>query len=437
MMKSHKGSNTLEKYVIKGGARLSGEVSIFGAKNAAVAILPATVLVGGRCIIENVPNISDVAVLITTLRGIGAKVEYVDSGVLMIDTTNISSCTVPYDLARSLRASYYFIGALVGRMGEASVSMPGGCHLGVRPIDQHIKGFEALLGNVSINSGMINVAAPDGLHGAHIRFDVVSVGATINVMMAAIKAKGITVLENVAKEPHIVDIANFLNACGADIRGAGTDVIKIHGVDVLHGVNYSIIPDQIEAGTYMVMAAATQGDITIKNVIPKHLESIRDKLLDAGAQVEEFDDSVRVIGKPVIEKINLKTLPHPGFPTDMQPQMGAMLTLASGTSVITEGVWDGRFRYLDELKRMGANVTVDGKIAIIEGVESLTGAPVKATDLRAGVALIIAGLMADGITEIEDIEHVERGYAAIVEKIRNLGGDIEKQAIAGAAKPAL
>jgi UDP-N-acetylglucosamine 1-carboxyvinyltransferase len=419
----------LDKYVINGGARLRGSVTIDGAKNAVVAILPATVLVGGRCVIENVPNISDVTVLTTTLRELGAKVDFIDSGVLEIDTTNISSCTVPYELARSLRASYYFIGALMGRTGQASVSMPGGCHFGVRPIDQHIKGFEALGGDVSISSGMINVQVPGGPRGAHIRFDVVSVGATVNVMLAAVKAQGVTVMENVAKEPHIVDLANFLNACGADIRGAGTDVIKIHGVDMLRGVDYSIIPDQIEAGTYMVLAAATCGDILVKNVIPKHLESITDKLREVGAKVEEYDDSVRVIGSPVIEKINLKTMPHPGFPTDMQPQMGAMLCRAAGTSVVTEGVWDGRFRYMDELKRMGANVTVDGKIAIIEGVSTLTGAPVKATDLRAGMALVIAGLMAEGVTEIEDVEHVERGYSCLVQKIRALGGDIEKQTI--------
>ena len=424
----------MDKYVIKGGARLCGDVAISGAKNAVVAILPATVLVGGRCIIENVPAISDVAVLITTLRGLGAKVDYIDSSVLEIDTTNLTDYTVPYELARSLRASYYFIGSLMGRENRASVSMPGGCHFGVRPIDQHIKGFEALAGDVSISSGMINVACPGGLRGAHIRFDVVSVGATINVMMAAVKAKGITVLENVAKEPHIVDLANFLNACGADIRGAGTDVIKIHGVDVLHGVTYSVIPDQIEAGTYMVLAAATQGDILIKNVIPKHLESISDKLIDAGATVEEYDDSIRVVGAPVIEKINLKTMPHPGFPTDMQPQMSAFLSRSNGTSVVTEGVWDGRFRYVDELQRLGANVTVDGKIAIIEGVETLTGAPVKATDLRAGMALIIAGLMAEGITEIEDIEHVERGYSNIIDKLQSLGADIEKQSVVDPAR---
>lgn len=315
--------------------------------------------------------------------------------------------------------------------------MPGGCDFGVRPIDQHIKGFEALGANVTIDGGMINAKA-DLLLGSHIYFDVVSVGATINVMLAAVKAKGLTILENVAKEPHIVDLANFLNSMGADIRGAGTDVIKIHGVDILHGTTYSIIPDQIEAGTYMVAAAATYGDVLIKNVIPKHLESITDKLVKSGAEVIEYDDSIQVRREAPIEKVNIKTMPHPGFPTDMQPQMTAMLTMAQGTSIVTEGVWDNRMRYTDELKRMGAKIQVDGKVAVVEGVPSLSGAPVKATDLRAGAALLIAGLMAQGTTYIEDIHYIERGYENIVDKLVALGADIEKiDVVEGAMAKAL
>ncbi len=415
----------MEKFVVKGETKLCGEVSISGAKNAAVAIIPATVLCKGCCVIENVPNISDVRILIKILQNMGADVLQLDKNSYQIDTSNIDNTVVSYELARSMRASYYFIGSLLGRCMQASVSMPGGCHLGVRPIDQHIKGFEALGAQVSIDGGMINATA-DKLVGAHIHFDVVSVGATVNVMLAAVRTKGITIMENVAKEPHIVDLANFLNSMGADIRGAGTDAIKIHGVDVLHGTTYTIIPDQIEAGSYMVMAAATGGDILVKNVIPKHLESITDKLIASGSSVEEFDDAIRVKGPRTIEKLNVKTMPHPGFPTDMQPQMTAMLTMANGTSIVTEGIWDGRFRYVDELKRMGANIQVDGKMAVIEGGTQLTGAPVRATDLRAGMALIIAGFMAKGVTEIEDIEHIERGYEDVVEKIIGLGGQIEK-----------
>ena len=424
----------MEKYLIRGGAPLSGEITISGAKNAAVAILPATVLARGCCVIENVPCISDVTVLLGILRNLGAKTRYLSANTVEIDTAELDSTVVPYEMARAMRASYYFLGSLLGRCSEASVSMPGGCDFGVRPIDQHIKGFKALGAEVSIDGGMIN-ASVERMVGCHIHFDVVSVGATVNVMMAAVRTKGITILENAAKEPHIVDLANFLNSMGADIRGAGTDVIKIHGVDVLHPSTYSIIPDQIEAGTYMVLAAATRSDLLIKNVIPKHLESIADKLLAAGAQLEEFDDSIRVVGKEKIERVNVKTLPHPGFPTDMQSQISAMLTMAEGTSIVTESVWDGRFKYVDELKRMGANIQVDGKMAVIEGVPSLKGAPVKATDLRAGAALVIAGLMAEGVTEIEGIEYIERGYERIVEKLLGIGADIQRITIPEPAVP--
>ena len=415
----------MEKFIVEGGTRLTGEVTISGAKNAAVAIIPATVLAQGKCVIENIPNISDSAVLFKILRSMGAEVRMLDRTTVEIDTSYIGEPVVPYELARFLRASYYMLGALLGRCNRASVSMPGGCNFGVRPIDQHMKGFEALGSTISIDSGMINAKA-DMLLGAHIYFDMVSVGATINVMLASVKAKGITILENCAKEPHIVDLANFLNSMGADIRGAGTDVIKIHGVDILHGTTYSIIPDQIEAGTYMVAAAATGGDVLIKNVIPKHMEAITGKLEKAGATVIEYDDSIRVMRDGPLGKVNVKTLPHPGFPTDMQPQMTALLAIANGTSIVTEGVWDNRFRYVDELRRMGAQIQVDGKVAVIEGVPQLTGAPVRAVDLRAGAAVLIAAMTARGTTEIEDIEHIERGYEDIVEKLTALGANVRK-----------
>ncbi|MEG2174112.1 MAG: UDP-N-acetylglucosamine 1-carboxyvinyltransferase [Oscillospiraceae bacterium] len=424
----------MEKFIIRGGTSMSGEVTISGAKNAAVAILPATILAKGCCVIENVPDISDVDVLLGILDTLGAKTRHLDRNTLEIDTSGVNSTVVPYEQARAMRASYYFLGALLGRGNEANVSMPGGCDFGVRPIDQHIKGFEALGAQIAIVGGMINASAAS-LTGCHIHFDVVSVGATVNVMMAAVRARGITILENVAKEPHIVDLANFLNSMGADIRGAGTDVIKIHGVDVLRPSTYSIIPDQIEAGTYMVLAAATGSDILIKNVIPKHLESIVDKLVAAGTTIEDFDDSIRVIGRSPIERVNVKTLPHPGFPTDMQPQITAMLCCAQGTSIITESVWDGRFKYVDELKRMGASILVDGKMAVVEGVARLTGAPVKATDLRAGAALVIAALMAEGVTEIEDVGHIERGYVGFVEKLQSVGADISRVTLPEAAVP--
>lgn len=415
----------MEKYVIRGGKPLQGEVTISGAKNAAVAIIPATILAGGRCVIENLPNISDVTILFKILQELGAEVKMLNRSSVSIDTSGVRDPIVPYELTCQMRASYYFLGALLGRFGLASVSMPGGCDLGARPIDQHIKGFESLGVEVSIDHGMVN-AKGDSMLGAHIYFDVVSVGATINLMLAAVKAKGLTILENVAKEPHIVDLANFLNSMGADVRGAGTDVIKIHGVDLLHGVTYSIIPDQIEAGTYMVAAAATKGDVVVRNVIPKHLESITQKLVRAGAIVDEYDDFVRVQRTGTVEKVNIKTLPHPGFPTDMQPQMAVLLSLAQGTSIVTEGVWDNRFRYADQLSRMGANIQVDGKVAVIEGVPQLKPAPVKACDLRAGAALMIAAMVADGTSEIEDIYHIERGYENVCEKLVALGADVKK-----------
>ena len=416
----------MEKYIVTGGSRLHGKVTISGAKNAAVAILPATVLARDVCVLENIPNISDVTALLNILRALGARVRLLDKTTVEIDTTHLTEPVVPHELAKPLRASYYFLGALLGRCGRADVSLPGGCNFGgVRPIDQHIKGFRALGAEVSVNYGMVHMTS-EALVGEHIYFDVVSVGATMNVMLAAVKARGVTILENAAKEPHIVDLANFLNSMGADIRGAGTDVIKIHGVDVLHGTEYSIIPDQIEAGTYMVAAAATGGGVLVENVIPKALESIIDKLRRAGATVEEFDDAVRVSRTGRLQHVNVKTMPHPGFPTDMQPQMTTMLCCAEGTSIVSEGVWDNRFKYVDELRKMGANIQVDGKVAVVEGVERLTGAPVKALDLRAGAAMLIAGLMADGITEVEEIHHIERGYSSLVDKLRSLGADIRK-----------
>lgn len=420
------GISELEKFVVKGNTRLFGDVTISGAKNAAVAIIPATILAKGRCVIENVPNISDVSYLLKTLAEMGASVHYHNKNTVEIDTTYISDPVVPYELASQLRGSYYNLGALIGRCREASVSMPGGCNFGVRPIDQHIKGFESLGVTIDIRHGMINASVGNELMGSHIYFDVITVGATINVMLAAVRAKGLTVLENAAKEPHVVDVANFLNAMGADVRGAGTDVIKIHGVDIMHGANYSIIPDQIEAGTFMIAAAATGGDVMVKNVIPKHMESLTNKLIKAGAAVEEFDDAIRVSRTGPLLAANIKTMVHPGFPTDLQPQMAAMLAAAEGTSVVTESVTDNRFRYVEELTRMTANIQVDGKVAVIQGVPRLTGAPVKATDLRAGVALIIAALVAEGSTEIEDIHYIDRGYEEIVEKFRNLGACIKR-----------
>lgn len=415
----------MEKFVIHGGKPLMGEIEISGAKNAAVAILPATILAGGICVIENLPNISDVSASVDILSAMGARVRVINKHTLEIDTSRITSTTVPNELSRQMRASYYFLGALLGRFGKATVAMPGGCDLGPRPIDQHLKAFAALGAKDSVEYGMIGVEA-QRLCGEDVFFDTVSVGATINAMLAAVMAEGLTVLENVAKEPHIVDVANFLNMMGADVRGAGTDVIKIRGVERMHGCTYSIIPDQIEAGSYMVAATITGGNVLIKNVIPKHLEPITTKLEKAGATVEEFDDSVRIYRTGDLEPLNIKTMPHPGFPTDMQPLMTVLLSLAKGTSIITEGIWENRFRYVDELTRMGANIQVDGRVAVIEGVQELLPAPMRASDLRAGAALVVAALAADGISEVDEISHIERGYEDIVEKLRALGADIRR-----------
>ncbi len=415
----------MDKFVIRGGRRLRGEVAVSGAKNAAIAIIPAAILSDGVCRIENVPDITDVASITRILYDLGAGVRNIDSSTLEIDPRPIRTHVATEDLARHMRGSYYLLGALLGRFHHAVVTMPGGCDLGVRPIDQHLKGFAALGAKHRLENGMVDVRA-ERLTGNSVYLDVVSVGATANIILAAVKAEGVTVIENAAKEPHIVDLANFLNSMGADIRGAGTDVIKIYGVRHLSGTTYSIIPDPIEAGTYMAAAAATCGDVLVKNVIPKHLESISAKLEEMGVTVEEFDDSVRVTRTGKLSKCNVKTMPHPGFPTDMQPQICVLLSLAEGTSIINENVWDNRFRYVDELKRMGAQVSVDGKIAVVEGVDHLEGAPVKAPDLRAGAALVIAGLCARGTTQIENIDQIERGYESIDAKLRLLGGDIRR-----------
>ena len=402
-----------------------GEVTISGAKNAAVAIIPATILADAPCIIENIPDISDVKSETYILEEMGGKVTYLDRHTIEVDPRGIATDTVAAEVARRIRGSYYFIGALLGRCRSAVVPLPGGCNLGVRPIDQHLKGFAALGCDSSLDNGMIAVKAIDDLHGAHIYMDLVSVGATMNIILASVKARGLTIIENAAREPHIVDLANFLNTLGADIRGAGTDTIKIHGVQKLRGATYSIIPDQIEAGTYMVAAAATGGDVTVKNVTPQHLESISAKLIEMGVQVIEGDDTVRVICDKPLKKCTVRTMPHPGFPTDMQPQIVTLLSIAHGTSMVNEGVFDGnRFKYVDELRRMGAQITVDGKIAIVEGVEHLKGAPVRALDLRAGAAVVIAGLAAQGTTQVEDIQYIERGYETIVDKLIGLGADI-------------
>ncbi len=418
----------MDRFVISGGKPLKGSVHISGAKNAAVAILPAVLLSDEPCIIENLPEISDVATLLKSLQILGANVKLINKTSVEIDPRGVNSHTVTNEMAQGMRASSYFLGALLGRFKKATVAPPGGCDFGVRPIDQHIKGFEALGAEVIIENGMVEATAAE-LYGCSIYLDVVSVGATMNIMLAAVKAQGLTVIENAAKEPHIVDLANFLNSMGANIMGAGTGLIKIRGVEHLHGTSYSIIPDQIEAGTYMVAAAATGGDVLVENVTPKHLESIIAKLIEAGAQVIEYDEAVRVrmTGRP--RKCNIKTMPHPGFPTDMQPQMATLLAVADGTSIITEGVWDSRFRYVEQLTRMGADIRVDGKVAVISGVKKLSSAPVRAVDLRAGAAMIIAGLMAEGETTVENILHIDRGYEHIAEKFAKLGADIKRETV--------
>ena len=415
----------MTKYVIHGGKPLFGEIDISGAKNAAVAIIPAALLVDGVCRIENIPQISDVTLILNILQELGADVRTVNRTTVDIDCSHIRNSRVPDELARKIRASYYLIGALLGRFGSAEVPPPGGDDFGGRPIDQHIKGFVAMGADVDVRGGFIHAKAKSGrMLGTQIYLDIVSVGATMNIMLAAVLADGITVIENAAKEPHVVDLANFLNSMGADIMGAGTDVIKIRGVERLSGGVYSIIPDQIEAGTYMAAVAAAGGEVLIKNVIPKHLECITAKLLEMGVDVDERDDAVLVRRTGRLTRTNVKTLPYPGFPTDMQPQIAAVLCLAEGTSVLTEGVWDNRYRYVDEFRRMGAQIQVDGKIAVIEGVESLTGAKIQACDLRAGAAMVIAGLAAQGTTEISCIHHIERGYEDIVRKLSGVGADI-------------
>lgn len=418
----------MEKFAISGGTPLFGEVEISGAKNAAVAIIPAVILCDEPCRIENIPNINDVTMIVHILEDLGAKVNRVDKSTLDIDPRPISTYEAIGDDVRKMRASYYLLGALLGRFHNAKVALPGGCNFGVRPIDQHLKGF-SLLGakNELVNGAIIESVSDTPLHGAHIYFDTVSVGSTMNMILAAVRAEGQTVIENAAKEPHIVDLANFLNSMGANIRGAGTDVIKIRGVDYLRGITYSIIPDQIEAGTYMVAAAATRGKVTITNITPRHLESISAKLREMGCEIEEYDEAVVVDAtqRPLV-RVNIKTMPHPGFPTDCQPQFVAALTSVKGTSIINENVWDNRYQYVSELIRMGANISVEGRLAIVEGGTELQAAPVKATDLRAGAAMVIAALIANGTTYISDIQYILRGYSDIVNKLKNLGANIEE-----------
>ena len=412
--------------MIRGGRELFGEVTVSGAKNAAVAIIPAALLVDGVCRIENIPQISDVTLFFSILEELGAKVRVLNRHAIEIDCHAIHSTRPSYDLARRIRASYYLLGALLGRFGQATVAMPGGCNFGVRPIDQHIKGFTTMGAEVSVEGGFIHTAAKNGrLTGAPVYLDVVSVGATMNIMMAAALADGVTTIENAAKEPHIVDLANFLNSMGADIKGAGTDSIKIRGVERLTGGSYGIIPDQIEAGTYMAAVAATGGELLLKNVIPKHMDCISAKLMEMGVTVEEEDDTLLIRRTGPLLKANVKTLPYPGFPTDMQPQITAVLALAEGTSLVTEGVYGAnRFKYVDELKRLGAHIQVDGKVAVVEGVQQLVGAPIQACDLRAGAALVIAGLASQGTTELSRIQYIERGYEDLVGKLRAVGADI-------------
>lgn len=415
----------MEQYIIKGGNPLSGEVEIGGAKNAALAILAAAIMTDETVTIDNVPDVRDVNVMLKAMEGIGVIVERVDRHTVKINGSLVKNRSIDFEFMKKIRASYYLLGALLGKYKRADVVLPGGCNIGSRPIDQHIKGFRALGAEVKIEHGLI-VTQAERLVGNHIYLDVVTVGATINVMMAAVMAEGKTIIENAAKEPHVVDVANFLNSMGANIKGAGTDVIRIRGVEKLHKTEYSVIPDQIEAGTFMFAAAITRGDVLIKNVIPKHLESISAKLIEIGCEVEEFDDSVRVISKGVLQHTHVKTLPYPGYPTDMQPQIGVTLAICEGTSIVTESIFENRFKYVDELTRMGANIKVEGNTAIIDGVEKYTGAAINAPDLRAGAALVLAGLAAEGITIVDDIHYVQRGYENFEIKLQQLGAQIEK-----------
>lgn len=415
----------MEQYIIKGGRPLVGEVVIGGAKNAALGILAAAIMSDETVTIDNLPNVRDINVLLQAIEGIGASVERINAHTVKINGRGIGSVNIDYEFIRKIRASYYLLGALLGKYKSAKVALPGGCNIGSRPIDQHIKGFEALGATVRIDYGMIDAKA-DSLVGNHIYLDVVSVGATINIMLAACLAEGKTIIENAAKEPHIVDVANFLNAMGANIKGAGTDVIRIKGVSKLRGCEYSIIPDQIEAGTFMLAAAATKGDVLVRNVIPKHLEAITAKLVEIGASVEEFDDAVRVVATKRLGHTHVKTLPYPGFPTDMQPQIATLLALSNGTSIVTESIFENRFKYVDELSRMGATIKVEGNTAIIDGIEQMTGAIVSAPDLRAGAALVMAGLVADGYTIVDQIQYIERGYEDFELKMQSLGASMEK-----------
>ncbi len=414
----------MERYVMRGGNSLVGEVEISGAKNAALGILAAAIMTDETVTIDNLPDVSDINALLTAIEGIGAQIVRVDRHTVKINGSGIHTLSLDYECIKQIRASYYLLGALLGKYREAQVPLPGGCNIGTRPIDQHLKGFRALGADVKIEYGSISTKA-ERLTGTHLYFDVVSVGATINVMMAAVMAEGTTILENAAKEPHIVDLANFLNSMGANIKGAGTDVLRIRGVSRLHKTEYTVIPDQIEAGTFMFAAAATRGDITVKNVIPKHLEAFCSKLIEMGCQVEESDDAVRVYCKDKLRNTHIKTLPYPGFPTDMQPQISVALALANGTSIVTESIFENRFRYVDELTRMGARIKVEGNTAIITGVDHFSGAIVSTPDLRAGAALVIAGLAAEGTSVVEDIVYIKRGYERFDEKLRSLGAEIE------------
>ena len=415
----------MEQYVIKGGNPLVGEVEIGGAKNAALAILAAAVMTDDTVLIENVPDVRDTNVMLQAMESIGVRVERIDRHTVKITAKNVNGHVIEDDYIKKIRASYYLIGALLGKYKKAEVSLPGGCNIGSRPIDQHLKGFRALGAKVDIAHGMI-IAQTDDLKGNHIYLDVVSVGATINVMLASVMAQGVTIIENAAKEPHVVDVANFLNSMGANIKGAGTDVIRVRGVETLHGTEYAIIPDQIEAGTFMFAAAITKGDVTVKNVIPKHLESISAKLLEIGCEIEESDDAVRVVASKPLSHTHVKPLPYPGFPTDMQPQITVALALSNGTSIVTESIFENRFKYVDELTRMGANIKVEGNTAIINGVSKYTGAGITAPDLRAGAALVLAGLSAEGFTTVDDIRYIERGYEDFDIKLKSLGALIEK-----------
>ena len=415
----------MEQYIMKGGNPLVGEVNISGAKNAALGILAASVMTDETVIIENLPDVRDINVMLEAIQEIGARVERPDRHTVRINASGIGEVSVDDEYIRRIRASYYFIGALLGKYKSAQVPLPGGCNIGSRPIDLHLKGFRALGAEITVERGAV-IANALKLKGAHIYLDKVSVGATINVMMAATLAEGLTIIENSAKEPHVVDVANFLNSMGANIKGAGTDIIRIRGVEKLHGTEYSIIPDQIEAGTFMCAAAITRGDVMVKNVIPKHLEAISAKLIEIGCEVIEFDDAVRVVGKPVQHHTNINTLPYPGFPTDMQPQITVTLALAKGTSIVTESIFENRFKYVDELARMGGKIKVEGNVAVIDGVKSFSGAAVNAPDLRAGAALVIAGLAAEGYTVVDEIGYIQRGYECFEEKLRGLGAMIEK-----------